>query len=179
MVLISFSLVLYSIQKLLDLQLLISQISLNIVINPIGLLIKCTHKWSNTEVHIWLAKHCETPPLYTLVRIYWLFSVFYTPLKIQSRFSLHKQIKYLIFLHTYHKWELKITSVVMWFSFILYINLSSIFLSSRWHFFLIGIYSMQGWTATTRHAVKRKRNTERSRHTRNLFIKNLQLKDIS
>ena len=36
---------------------------------------------------------------------------------------------------------------------------------------------MQGWTATTRLGVTRKRNTERLRHTGNLFRKNLQLKD--
>ena len=44
--------------------------------------------------------------------------------------------------------------------------------------FLIGIHSMQGCTATTRHGVKRKRNTKTLRHTRNLFRKNLQLKDV-
>ena len=46
-------------------------------------------------------------------------------------------------------------------------------------FILIGIHSKQGWTATTRHGVTRKRNTERLRHTGNLFRKNLQLKDLS
>ena len=46
-------------------------------------------------------------------------------------------------------------------------------------FFLIGIHSMQGWTATTRHGVTRKRNTKRLKHTGNLFRKNLQLKDVS
>ena len=45
-------------------------------------------------------------------------------------------------------------------------------------FFSIGIHSMQGWTATTRHRVTRKRNTKRLRHTGNLFRKNLQLKDV-
>ena len=44
--------------------------------------------------------------------------------------------------------------------------------------FLIGIHSMQGWTATTRHGVTRKRNTKRLRHKGNLFRKNLQLKDV-
>ena len=44
-------------------------------------------------------------------------------------------------------------------------------------FFKIGIHSMQGWTATTRHGVTRKRNTKILRHTWNLFRKNLQLKD--
>ena len=33
--------------------------------------------------------------------------------------------------------------------------------------FLIGIHSMKGWTATTRHGVTRKRNTKRLRHTGN------------
>ena len=43
---------------------------------------------------------------------------------------------------------------------------------------LIGIHCMQGSTATTRHGVARKRNTERLRHAGNLFRKNLQLKDV-
>ena len=42
-------------------------------------------------------------------------------------------------------------------------------------FFKIGIYSMQGWTATARHGVTRKRSTKRLQHTANLFRKNLQL----
>ena len=45
-------------------------------------------------------------------------------------------------------------------------------------FFLIRVYSMQGWTATTRHGVARKRSTKRSKHTGNLFRKNLQLIDV-
>ena len=45
-------------------------------------------------------------------------------------------------------------------------------------FFLIGIHSKQGWTATRRHEVTRKRNTKRLRHTGKLFRKNLQLKDV-
>ena len=46
-------------------------------------------------------------------------------------------------------------------------------------FFSIGIHSMmQGWTATTRHGVTRKRSTKRLKHTGNLFRKNLQLKDV-
>ena len=43
---------------------------------------------------------------------------------------------------------------------------------------LIGIHSMQGLTATTRHGVKRKRSTKRLKHTGNLFRENLQLKDL-
>ena len=39
----------------------------------------------------------------------------------------------------------------------------------------IGIHSMQGWAATTRHGVTRKRSTKRLKHTGNLFTKNLQL----
>ena len=39
-------------------------------------------------------------------------------------------------------------------------------------FFLIGIHSMQGWTATTRHGVTRKRSTKRLRDTGNFFWKN-------
>ena len=36
---------------------------------------------------------------------------------------------------------------------------------SRYDFFLTGIHSMQGWTATTRHGVTRKRGTKRLKHT--------------
>ena len=46
------------------------------------------------------------------------------------------------------------------------------------NFFLIGIRSMQGRTATIRHGVTRKRSTKRLKHTGNLFRKNLQLKDV-
>ena len=46
-------------------------------------------------------------------------------------------------------------------------------------FFLIGVHSMQGWTATMRHGVTRKRRTEKKlKHTGNFFRKNLQLKDV-
>ena len=45
-------------------------------------------------------------------------------------------------------------------------------------FFLIGIHSMQGWTATTWHGVTRKGNTKRLRQKGNLFRKNLQLKNV-
>ena len=37
---------------------------------------------------------------------------------------------------------------------------------------------MQGWTATTRHAVRRKEAQKRLQETENLFQKNLQLKDV-
>ena len=46
------------------------------------------------------------------------------------------------------------------------------------HFFLIGIPSMEGWTATLGHGVTRKRCTKRSKHTGNLIRKNLQLKVV-
>ena len=39
----------------------------------------------------------------------------------------------------------------------------------------IGIHSMQGWTATVRHGVTRKRSTKGLKDTTNLFRKNLQL----
>ena len=45
-------------------------------------------------------------------------------------------------------------------------------------FFLIGIHSMQGWTASTRHGVTRKRSTKRLEHIGNQFRKNLQIKDV-
>ena len=44
--------------------------------------------------------------------------------------------------------------------------------------FLIGIHSMQGWTATTWHGVIRKKNTKILTQTVNLFKKNVQLKDV-
>ena len=37
---------------------------------------------------------------------------------------------------------------------------------------------MQGWTATTRHEVTRKKALKRLQDTENLFRKNLQLKDV-
>ena len=40
-------------------------------------------------------------------------------------------------------------------------------------FILIGIHSMQGWTATTRYGVTRKRSTKRLKHTGNFFRRNL------
>ena len=46
-------------------------------------------------------------------------------------------------------------------------------------FFLIGIHYLQGWTATAKHWVTRKRSTGRFKHTGSLFRKNLQLKDVS
>ena len=45
-------------------------------------------------------------------------------------------------------------------------------------FFLIGIHPMQGWTATTRHGVARKKAQKRLQGTENLLRKNLQLKDV-
>ena len=46
-------------------------------------------------------------------------------------------------------------------------------------FFLIGIHSVQGLTATTRHGVTRKKkHKKRLQATENLFRKNLQLKDV-
>ena len=51
-------------------------------------------------------------------------------------------------------------------------------LENIYMYFLIGIHSMQGWKATIRHGVIRKRNTKRLQHTGNLFRKNLQLKDV-
>ena len=45
-------------------------------------------------------------------------------------------------------------------------------------FFLIGIHSMQGWTATTTHGVTRKEAQKRLQDTENLVRKKLQLKDV-
>ena len=44
--------------------------------------------------------------------------------------------------------------------------------------FVIGIRSMQGWTATKKHGVTTKRSTKRLKHTENLFRKNLQLTGV-
>ena len=46
-------------------------------------------------------------------------------------------------------------------------------------FFLIGIHSMQDWTATAKHGVTTKRSTKRLKHTGNLFRKNLVVKEHS
>ena len=59
-----------------------------------------------------------------------------------------------------------------------YLTGGKILPSDQRQFFLIGIHSMQGWRATTRHGFTRKRNTKRLRHTWNLFRKNLKLKDV-
>ena len=47
----------------------------------------------------------------------------------------------------------------------------------KW-FFKIGIQSMQGWTASTRHRVITKISKKRLKYTGNLFGKNLLLKDV-
>ena len=47
----------------------------------------------------------------------------------------------------------------------------------QWLLFLIWIHSMQGWTATTRHEVTRKKHIK-VKNKGNLFRKNLQLKDV-
>ena len=52
------------------------------------------------------------------------------------------------------------------------------FMSDYLYFFLIGIHSMQGWAATTRHGVTRKEAQKGLQETENLFRKNLQLKDV-
>ena len=44
--------------------------------------------------------------------------------------------------------------------------------------FLIGIHSMQGYTATTRHGVTREKAQKRLQDTERLFRKNLLLKDV-
>ena len=45
-------------------------------------------------------------------------------------------------------------------------------------FFKNGTYSMQDWTATTRHGFTKKRNTKRVKHTGNMFRKNLQMEGV-
>ena len=44
--------------------------------------------------------------------------------------------------------------------------------------FLIGIHSIQDWTANARHGFTRKRGTKRLKHTGNPFRKNPQLKGV-
>ena len=44
--------------------------------------------------------------------------------------------------------------------------------------FLIGIHSMEGWTATAGHGVTRKRSIKRLKHTGNMFRKILKLKGV-
>ena len=58
------------------------------------------------------------------------------------------------------------------FCFVLFLFLFFFFI------FLIGIHSMQGWTATTWHGVIRKKKTKILTQTGNLFKKNVQLKDV-
>ena len=55
---------------------------------------------------------------------------------------------------------------------------SNLLFGKQLYIFLMGIYAMQGQTATTRHGVTRKRITKRLKHTGNLFRKNLQLKGV-
>ena len=57
--------------------------------------------------------------------------------------------------------------------------LFKISINSIAHTFLIGIHSMQNWTATKRHGVAKERSTKRFEHTGNLFRKNQQLKVVS
>ena len=56
-------------------------------------------------------------------------------------------------------------------------SLVELILINQGVFFLIGIHPMQGWTATTRHGVTRKKAQKRLQDTENLSWKNLQLKD--
>ena len=71
-------------------------------------------------------------------------------------------------------WYWKIQKFLMEFIQILMFPLPTFLIE----FFFIGIHSIQGWTATTRHGVTSKRSTIRLQLTGNLFRKNLQLKDI-
>ena len=61
--------------------------------------------------------------------------------------------------------------------FILYFELTN-FTDNETVSFLIGIYSMQSWTATTGHRVTRERTTKKLKHTVNPFRKNLQIKGL-
>ena len=46
------------------------------------------------------------------------------------------------------------------------------------YIYIIGIHSMQGWTATMRHGVTGKEAQKGFQDTENLFRKNLQLNDV-
>ena len=61
---------------------------------------------------------------------------------------------------------------------ILLLLLLLLLLSSLLLLLLIKIHYMQGWAATNRHEVTRKKSTKSLAHTGNLFTKNLQLKDV-
>ena len=50
--------------------------------------------------------------------------------------------------------------------------------SKRQEYFLIEIHSLQGWTATKRHGVTRKKSTKRLKHTWDLFRKNSEIKGV-
>ena len=71
------------------------------------------------------------------------------------------------------KYSLLLFAIFNWFYYITL--LYHVKLIEYTIFFLIGIHSMQGWTATTRHGVTRKRSTKRLKHAGNLFRKNPQL----
>ena len=66
----------------------------------------------------------------------------------------------------------------IWFYAGLEVLLCFVFVFVFFFIFLIGIHSMQGWTATTWHGVIRKKNTKILTQTVNLFKKNVQLKDV-
>ena len=61
---------------------------------------------------------------------------------------------------------------------ILLVKLKNFYIKYAWIFFLIGVHSMQGWTATTRHGITRKEAQKRLQDKENLFRKNLQLRDV-
>ena len=98
-----------------------------------------------------------------------------------------KEIAYLIHYIMFEKWPVLFYVNSFYFQQwdlnwdIVFFNLSLVFSTpwKRWYinfriFFLIGIHSMQGWTATARHGVTGKRSTKKLKHKRTLFRENLQ-----
>ena len=80
-----------------------------------------------------------------------------------------------VFSNNWRIWWAIFLSIILSISFLRLLDESWIVIL---FYFFNGIHSMQGWTATTRYGVTRKRNTKSSRHAWNLFRKNLQLKDV-
>ena len=58
-------------------------------------------------------------------------------------------------------------------------KISGFFIWCYWHFFLIEIHSMQGWTATVMHGVTRKRSTKLLKHTGKLFVERTYSEKVS
>ena len=84
------------------------------------------------------------------------------------------------------KWVVKILIIVTWMCFqvadvqtkLCHEPKSARIMTVLETIYLNRIHSKQGWTATTRHGVTRKRSTENLKHTEILFRKSLELKGV-